>query len=203
MSVLENHRKSNRKVNYRNIARRPPWPSGYERFLLISRSSDPITDFTSSLITISEKCIPKTSTNPKKSNPWYNDDCKEAIKQQKHTLSKFCKFRTHENLNTSRNYRAKARLTINCATRKSWRTYVFSLNYDNFFQDTTHHKQMDDLPTPTDEDGTEDSDTTNSNMDTTSKTPILTEILHDIEEMKTDIIQNEGGFTLMYRGHYC
>ena len=62
---------------------------------------------------------------------------------------------------------------------------------------------MDDLPTPTDEDGTEDSDTTNSNMDTTSKTPILTEILHDIEEMKTDIIQNEGGFTLMYRGHYC
>ena len=23
------------------------------------------------------------STNPTKSNPWYNDDCKEAIKQRK------------------------------------------------------------------------------------------------------------------------
>ena len=51
-------------------------------------------------IDISEKCIPKTSTNPKKSNPWYNDDCKEAIKQRKETLSRFCKFPTKDNLNT-------------------------------------------------------------------------------------------------------
>ena len=95
----------------------------------LSDSSDPITDFTSSLINISEKCIPKTSTNPKKSNPWYNDDCKEAIKQRKDTLSKFCKFPTHENLNTYRNSRAKARRTIKSAKRKSWRTYVSKLNY--------------------------------------------------------------------------
>ena len=95
----------------------------------LTDSSDPITYFTSSLITISEKCIPKTSTNPKKSNPWYNDDCKEAIKQRKDTLSKFCKFPTHENLNTYRNSRAKARRTIKSAKRKSWRTYVSNLNY--------------------------------------------------------------------------
>ena len=94
----------------------------------LSDSSDPITDFTSSLINISEKCIPKTSTNPKKINPWYNDDCKEAIKQRKDTLSKFCKFPTHENLNTYRNSRAKARRTIKSAKRKSWRTYVSNLN---------------------------------------------------------------------------
>ena len=37
-------------------------------------SSDPIADFTSSLIEISKECIPQTSTNPTKSNPWYNDD---------------------------------------------------------------------------------------------------------------------------------
>ena len=95
----------------------------------LSDSSDPITDFTSSLINLSEKCIPKTSTNPKKSNPWYNDDCKEAIKQRKDTLSKFCKFPTHENLNSYRNSRAKARRTIKSAKRKSWRTYVSNLNY--------------------------------------------------------------------------
>ena len=46
-------------------------------------SSDPLSDFTSSLIDISTKCKPKTSTNPTKSNPWYNDECKEAIKQRK------------------------------------------------------------------------------------------------------------------------
>ena len=95
----------------------------------LSDSSDPITDFTSSLINISEKCIPKTSTNPKKINPWYNDDCKEAIKQRKDTLSKFCKFPTHENLNTYRSSRAKARRTIKSAKRKSWRTYLSKLNY--------------------------------------------------------------------------
>ena len=52
-------------------------------------SSDSIADFTSSLIEISKECIPQTSTNPTKSNPWYNDDCKEAIKQRKQALSKF------------------------------------------------------------------------------------------------------------------
>ena len=94
-----------------------------------SDSADRIADFTSSLIDISEKCIPKTSTNPKKSNPWYNDDCKEAIKQRKETLSRFCKFPTKDNLNNYRVFRAKARRTIKSSKRKSWRTYVSNLNY--------------------------------------------------------------------------
>ena len=50
-------------------------------------SSDPISDLTSSLIEISKECIPQTSTNPTKSNPWYNEDRKEAIKQRKQALS--------------------------------------------------------------------------------------------------------------------
>ena len=95
----------------------------------LSDSTDCIADFTSSLIDISEKCIPKTSTNPKKSNPWYNDDCKEAIKQRKDTLSRFCKFPTKDNLNTYRVFRAKAHRTIKSSKRKSWRTYVSNLNY--------------------------------------------------------------------------
>ena len=65
----------------------------------------------------------------KKSNPWYNDDCKEAIKQRKDTLSKFFKFPTHENSNTYRNSRAKARRTIKSVKRKSWRPIVSYLNY--------------------------------------------------------------------------
>ena len=95
----------------------------------LSDSTDRIADFTSSLIDISEKCIPKTSTNPKKSNPWYYDNCKEAIEQRKETLSRFCKFPTKDNLNTYRVFRAKARRTIKSSKRKSWRTYVSNLNY--------------------------------------------------------------------------
>ena len=90
----------------------------------LSDSVDPVVDFTSSLSAISEKRIPKTSTSSKKSNPLYNEDCKEATKERKQALSKFCKYPTKENLDN-----AKARRTIKSAKRKSWRTYVSKLNY--------------------------------------------------------------------------
>ena len=67
--------------------------------------------------------------------------------------------------------------------------------YDNFFKDTTHHKQIDDLNTP----NTHDEEPTNED-DNTPQTPILTEILNTIEDMKEDKTNNEGGFTLTYRG---
>ena len=92
-------------------------------------STDLVSDFTSSLIDISDKCIPKTSINPKKSNPWYNDDCKEAIRQRKHALAKFCKYPTKENLKDVKVNRAKARRTIKAAKRKTWKSYVSKLNY--------------------------------------------------------------------------
>ena len=92
-------------------------------------SSDPLSDFTSSLIDISTKCIPKTSTNPTKSNPWYNDECKEAIKTRKKALNKFKKYPTKDNLNEVKVFRAKARRTIKISKRKSWRSYVSKINH--------------------------------------------------------------------------
>ena len=89
-------------------------------------SSDPIAVFTSSLIEISKECIPQTSTNPTKSNPWYNDDCKEAIKQRKQALSKFKRSPNTNNFNDIKVFRAKARRTIK---RKSWRSYVSKINH--------------------------------------------------------------------------
>ena len=75
-------------------------------------SSDPKADFTSSLIDIAKECIPQTSTNPTKSNPWYNDDCKEAIKQHKPVLSKFKRFQNTNNFNDINIFRAKACRTV-------------------------------------------------------------------------------------------
>ena len=92
-------------------------------------SSDPLSDFTSSLIDISSKCIPKTSTNPTKSNPWYNDECKEAIKTRIKALNKFKKYPTKDNLNEVKVFRAKARRTIKISKRKSWRSYVSKINH--------------------------------------------------------------------------
>ena len=92
-------------------------------------SSDPISDFTSSLIEISKACSPQTSTNPTKSNPWYKDDCKEAIKQRKQALSKFKRSPNSNNLNDVKVFRAKARRTIKLSKRKSWRSYVSKINH--------------------------------------------------------------------------
>ena len=75
-------------------------------------SSDSIADFTSSLIEISKECIPQSSTNPSKSNPWYNDDYKEAIKQRKQALSKFKRSPNTNNFNDIKEFRAKDRKTI-------------------------------------------------------------------------------------------
>ena len=92
-------------------------------------SLDPMSEFTSSLIDISNKCIPKTSTNPTKSNPWYNDDCKEAIKQRKKALNKFKKYPTKDNFKNVRVFRARACRTIKKSKRKSWRSYVSKINH--------------------------------------------------------------------------
>ena len=92
-------------------------------------SSDSIADLTSSLLDIANKCIPKTSTNPKKRKPWYNDACKDAIKQRRQALSKFSKCPTKENLNDVKSFRAKARQTIKDSKRKSWKSYVSNLNH--------------------------------------------------------------------------
>ena len=94
-----------------------------------NNSSDLVTDFTSSLMKISDECIPKTSTNPKKSNPWYNNDCKNAVRQRKQALSKFCKYPTGANLKNVKIQRAKARRTIKSAKRNTWKSYVSKLNH--------------------------------------------------------------------------
>ena len=94
-----------------------------------NNSSDLVTDFTSSLMKISDKCIPKTSTNPKKCNPWYNNDCKNAVRQRKQALSKFCKYPTGANLKNVKIQRAKARRTIKSAKRNTWKSYVSKLNH--------------------------------------------------------------------------
>ena len=88
-------------------------------------SFDLIADFTFSLIDISKECIPQTSTNPTKSDPWYNDDCK----QRKQALSKFKRSPNTNNFNDIKVLRAKACRTIKISKRKSWRFYVSKINH--------------------------------------------------------------------------
>ena len=47
------------------------------------KSDDPITDFSSTLLEIAEKTIPKSSVSSKPRKPWFDNDCKQAISERK------------------------------------------------------------------------------------------------------------------------
>ena len=89
---------------------------------------DPIETFSSTLLSIAEECIPKTSTNSKRSVPWFDDDCKNAIKERRAAVRKFSINPTSENLQFVKIFRAKARRTVRQAKKKSWESYVSKLN---------------------------------------------------------------------------
>ena len=64
----------------------------HEKLLFNSfeNSKDPMLSFTETLFDISNQSIPKSSTNSfKKKKPWFNDECKEAIKKRKDCLKRF------------------------------------------------------------------------------------------------------------------
>ena len=85
--------------------------------------------FSDILLQIANKSIPKTSTNSTKiKKPWFTDECHQAITARKKADRLFNRSPTSLNLNNFCIYRAKAGRTINCSKRKSWKTYVSSLN---------------------------------------------------------------------------
>ena len=95
----------------------------------LANVDDPILEFTNILLENSEKCIPKTSTNPKKiKKPWFNNDCNEAMKNRKKAEKRFNLSPSNTNLDNYRKLRAKARRTFNTSRRNSWRNFVSKLN---------------------------------------------------------------------------
>lgn len=90
-----------------------------------TQSSDLNEWFTNTLRVIAEETIPKSSTKPRKHrNPWYNEECKQAIKARKRTERIFYKHPTWENLIDLKLNRARARRVINTAKKQSWRNYT-------------------------------------------------------------------------------
>ena len=79
---------------------------------------------------ISCKCIPTTKLNnfKKIKKPWFNGECKKAIRKRKASLKKFEHCPTSQCLDNYRILRAKARRTVRQNKRKSWQSYVSSIN---------------------------------------------------------------------------
>ena len=85
--------------------------------------------FTSTLHSIAEKTIPKTSTVPRKLHkPWWTDECQEVYNNRRKALKDFRKNPTPDKLNKYKLEYARARRTIRESMRTTWRDYVSKLN---------------------------------------------------------------------------
>ena len=73
---------------------------------------------------IAEESIPKTSSNKKYNKPWFDDDCKAAIRSRKAALCKFNLQPSAENFNNFKIHRAKTRRVIKTSKKTSWGNYV-------------------------------------------------------------------------------
>ena len=91
-------------------------------------SNDPVIDFSNILIEIAEQTIPKSSINPKPKKPWFDDECKQSIKERKKAEKAFRRSPCHSKLSSFRIHRAKARRTIKQKKRTSWKQFVSSIN---------------------------------------------------------------------------
>ena len=90
---------------------------------------DPVFALENILMDIASKTIPKSSVNPhNKHKPWFNEDCKNAIKSRKNALHIFKNQPTPTNFNNYHKARAKARRIVKESKRNSWKRYVSKLN---------------------------------------------------------------------------
>ena len=91
-------------------------------------SDDPIPDFSTTLLEIAERTIPQSSISSKPRKPWFDDECKLAIKERKKSEKAFRRSPCHSKLSSFRIHRAKARRTIKRKKRASWKQFVSSIN---------------------------------------------------------------------------
>ena len=96
---------------------------------VLNRSENPFKQFTTTLIDIASKSIPKTCGKLKiRQKPWFNEDCKSAIKNRKRALKKFLANPSRSNLDNIKLLRARAKRTIKLSKRDSWKSYISKLN---------------------------------------------------------------------------
>ena len=97
-------------------------PSAFENV------DNPVELFTNTIHTIASKSIPKTTTKSKRHRPWFDENCKRAIRRRRAALKKFNINPTTANLDNIKILRAQTRKTIRQAKRTSWQKYVSKLN---------------------------------------------------------------------------
>lgn len=124
--VIENQRWKLKKADWDTFSSLCSSELRYEN---LTPSDNAIHSFSSTLLEICNKTIPKTKpTGHCRQKPWFSDDCKQAIKDRKTAISEFKRNPSDQNLARYRIMRAKARRTIRHSKRTSWQSYVSKLS---------------------------------------------------------------------------
>ena len=87
-----------------------------------------VEHFTDTLIKIAKECVPKNSSTNKRSRPWFDNECRKAIRLRRAALKRFKKQPTTPNLIEYKLNRAKTHRVIKAAKKECWQKYVSRLN---------------------------------------------------------------------------
>ena len=77
---------------------------------------------------IANETIPKTPLSNRRNTPWFNNECKIAIRLQNAAFLKFKQEPLSSNLNSFKLLSVNARKTIKEAKKISWQNYVNKLD---------------------------------------------------------------------------
>ena len=98
----------------------------------ILEEGDPLQSFVEHITKAANDSIPRATTIPKKSNPWFDEECPEALKARRALDKRVRQSREFrgESLSAFRKSQAQARRLFNQKKRKSWAEYVSKLSAD-------------------------------------------------------------------------
>ena len=95
----------------------------------VLQSPDPLQSFVDPVIKIADDFIPKASSIPRKSNPWFDQECRDALKTRRaldNKVKRGCGPH-QETLISFKRAQARVRRLFNQKKRDSWRNYVSQL----------------------------------------------------------------------------
>ena len=90
---------------------------------------DMVGYFTANVFNAAKSCIRRSSGRMKKKCvPWWNDDCKEALRHKRRAWNKYRRNKSEENFIDFKRTNALARRVMRSSKKECWRKYVTSIN---------------------------------------------------------------------------
>jgi hypothetical protein len=98
-----------------------------------------VEGFTKIIMDAANSSIPKTQIHGRrKTVPWWNNDCFQAMRASKRAFNKYKRHRTEEMFIEYKKCRSFARITYKKSKQQSWKNYVSSLNGNVSMTDAWH-----------------------------------------------------------------